>query len=106
MAFRYKAQAIGARFLSWRAGAAAGFAYRFWDWQAKRKLARDQRRRDKHKQHWQAGKIGGGAIVQLGFMTESQAIERVQSLKGENEPIAFIDFERGFIAHGTMPDPG
>jgi hypothetical protein len=90
-ALHYIALAIGARFMTWRAG---------------RALARNQRRRENHKQHWQAGKIGGGATMQIGFMTEAEAIARVESLKGENEPIAFVDFERGFIAHGTMPERG
>ena len=72
------------------------------NWQAER----EQRARDKHKQHWQAGQIGGGAMVQLGFMTQAEAIRCVQALKGDNEPIAYIDFERGFIAHGRMPERG
>ena len=72
-------------------------------WHERRRLEREQRRRDDHKQHWQCCQIGGGAIVQLGHMTESQAIRRVQILKGDNEPIAFVDFERGFIAHGRHP---
>lgn len=71
----------------------------FLNWQAER----EQRARDAHKQHWQAGRIGGGAIVQLGFMTQAEAIRRVQLLKGDDEPIAYVDFERGFIAHGAHP---
>jgi len=64
---------------------------------------REQRRRDRHKQHWQAGQVGGGAVIQLGFMTQAEAIVRLQLLKGKDEPIAYVDFERGFIAHGRHP---
>lgn len=86
--FRYWGTAIAAYFLNWRASLTLG---------------RQQRKREKHKQHWQAGQVGGGAIVQLGFMTQGQAIHRVRLLKGDNEPIAYVDFERGFIAHGRHP---
>lgn len=73
-------------------------------WRERRRLLAEQRARERHVQHWQAGAVGGGAIVQLGYMTEKQAIARVQELKGVDEPIVFVDFERGFIAHGSMPD--
>lgn len=75
----------------------------FLNWKANSAMAREQKRRDAHRQHWQAGQIGGGAMVQLGFMTEAEAIRRVQLLKGDDEPIAYVDFERGFIAHGRHP---
>ena len=58
----------------------------------------------RRKQHWQAGAIGGGAIVQLGFLTETQALAKVRTIKGENDPIAFVDTERGFIAYGKHPE--
>lgn len=61
-------------------------------------------RRAKHKQHWQAGSIGGGAVVQLGFLTEREALEKLQYIKGDDEPIAYVDFERGFIAYGKHPE--
>ncbi len=61
-------------------------------------------RRAKHKQHWQAGSIGGGAIVQLGFLTEREALKKLQYIKGDDEPIGFVDFERGFIAYGRHPE--
>ena len=86
--FRYLGTMLAALFLNWKASV---------------EMNREQRRREKHKQHWQAGQIGGGAMVQLGFMTETQAIRRVQLLKGDDEPIAYVDFERGFIAHGRHP---
>ena len=61
---------------------------------------RQMRRKAKHKQHWQAGSIGGGASYQLGYMTEAEALTRLQIIKGDDEPIAYVDFERGFIAFG------
>ena len=83
--FRYWRDTIAALFLNWQA-------------------EREQHARDKHKQHWQAGAIGGGSMTQLGYMTQAEAIRRVQSLKGDDEPISYVDFERGFIAHGRMPE--
>lgn len=94
--FRYLGGTLVAvLFRYWRDNCAALFL----NWKAER----EQRRHDAHKQHWQAGQIGGGAVMQLGFMTEAEAIRRVQSLKGDDEPIAYVDFERGFIAHGRHP---
>ncbi len=61
-------------------------------------------RRAHHKQYWQAGSIGGGATVPLGLMTEAEALAKIQFLKGDNEPIAYVDFERGFIAYGKHPE--
>lgn len=63
-------------------------------------------RRARHKQYWQAGSIGGGATVPLGLMTEAEALAKIQFLKGDNEPVAFVDFERGFIAYGKFDHPG
>lgn len=85
---RYLGEAIVTQVLTWRTALYA---------------AREQRRRDAHKQHWQAGQVGGGAMMQLGYMTQGEAIARVQLLKGKDEPIAYVDFERGFIAHGRHP---
>ncbi len=85
---RYLGEAIATKVLTWRT---AVFAWR------------EQRRRDTHKQHWQAGQVGGGAVIQLGHMTQAEAIARLQLLKGKDEPIAYVDFERGFIAHGRHP---
>lgn len=85
---RYLGEAIATKALTWRTA--------FY-------TARQQRRRDRHKQHWQTGQVGGGSIVQLGYMTEAEAIARLQLLKGKDEPIVYVDFERGFIAHGTVP---
>lgn len=85
---RYLGEAIATKALTWRTSFHA---------------RREQRRRDAHLQHWQAGQVGGGAMIQLGFMTQAQAIARIQLLKGKDEPIAFVDFERGFIAHGRHP---
>lgn len=61
-------------------------------------------RRTRHRQHWQCGGVGGGAIVQLGHMTEAQALKKLQNIKGDNEPIVYVDVERGFIAYGRMPE--
>jgi len=61
-------------------------------------------RRATHKQYWQAGGVGGGSIVQLGFLTEAQALKKMQNIKGDNEPIVYVDFERGFIAYGKMSE--
>lgn len=72
-------------------------------WRTALYARREQRRRDAHKQHWQAAQVGGGAVIQLGYMTQAEAIARVQLLKGKDEPIAYVDFERGFIAHGRHP---
>lgn len=63
-----------------------------------------ERRRARHRQHWQAGAVGGGAMVQLGHMTEIAALARLQNIKGDDEPIIYVDFERGFIAYGRMPE--
>jgi len=66
----------------------------------------NERRRTKHKQYWQAGALGGGGTISLGFMTEAGALEKLQSIKGDNEPVVFVDFDRGFIAYGKQPDSG
>jgi len=63
----------------------------------------EARRKARHKQHWQAGSIGGGSSYQLGYMTEAEALTRLQIIKGDNEPISYVDFERGFIAFGKHP---
>lgn len=73
-------------------------------WYSRFELRRLERRKAQHKQHWQAGQVGGGAIVQLGYLTEIQALAKVQMIKGENDPIAFVDIERGFIAYGKHPE--
>ncbi len=62
-----------------------------------------ERRKAKHKQHWQAAPIGGGGSIQLGYMTEQEALIRLQIIKGDDDPIAYVDFERGFIAYGRHP---
>lgn len=62
-----------------------------------------ERRKAKHKQHWQAGQVGGGSIVQLGYMTEVAALAKLQYIKADDEPIVYVDFERGFIAYGAPP---
>ena len=64
----------------------------------------ESRRKAKHKQHWQAGSIGGGSTLQLGYMTEAEALVRLRLIKGDDEPVAYVDFERGFIAFGKQPD--
>jgi len=64
----------------------------------------EARRQRKFKQHWQAGKVGGGSTLQLGYMTEVEALSRLQIIKGDDDPIVYVDFERGFIAYGK--DPG
>lgn len=89
ISFRYIGEAIALKFLTWR---------------TRRQDTREQRRREAHKQHWQAGQIAGGAVDQLGFMTQAEAVRRVNLLKGDDAPIVFIDFERGFIAFGKHPD--
>lgn len=86
---RYLGEAIATTLLTWR----TSFNDR-----------REQRRRDRHRQHWQAGQVGGGTVMQLGYMTQAEAIARVQLLKGDTEPIVYVDFERGFIAHGRHPE--
>lgn len=58
----------------------------------------------RHRQHWQAGAVGGGGMVQLGFVTKSQALDLLQSIKGDNEPVVYVDTERGFIAYGKHPE--
>ncbi len=62
-----------------------------------------ERRKAKHKQHWQAAPVGGGGAIQLGYMTEIEALARLQIIKGDDDPIAYVDFERGFIAYGRHP---
>ena len=64
----------------------------------------EARRQRKFKQHWQAAPIGGGGTIQLGYMTEVAALARLQNIKGDDDPIAYVDFERGFIAYGRHPD--
>jgi len=66
------------------------------------RLRFNQWRAERFRQHWQAGKLGGGAMLQLGYITELQAIERVMRMK--DGPIVFIDRERGFIAFGSPHD--
>lgn len=88
MHWRHLGESIATQVLTWRTAFNA---------------IREQRRRDAHKQHWQAGQLGGGAMIQLGYMTQAEAIARLQLLKGKDEPIAYVDFERGFIAHGRHP---
>jgi hypothetical protein len=39
----------------------------------------------------------------LGYMTETEALARLQVIKGKDDPIAYVDFERGFIAYGSHP---
>lgn len=73
-------------------------------WISRMQLRRLERRNARHKQHWQAGAIGGGTVVQLGFLTETQALTKLQLIKGENDPIAFVDTKRGFIAYGKHPE--
>lgn len=71
----------------------------------RRAISRANRRAarlEKIKQHWQAGSIGGGASVQLGWMTRSQAIRAVEIMR--TGPVVFIDDERGFIAFGNPPE--
>lgn len=63
----------------------------------------EARRKAKHKQHWQAAPIGGGGSIQLGYMTEAEALVRLQIIKGDDEPVSYVDFERGFIAYGRHP---
>ena len=63
----------------------------------------EARRQRKFKQHWQAGKVGGGSTLQLGYMTEVEALARLQIIKGDDDPIVYVDFERGFIAYGVHP---
>lgn len=63
-----------------------------------------KREPDAPKLYWQAAPIGGGGTVQLGLLTETQALAKVQLIKGENDPIAFVDTERGFIAYGKHPE--
>lgn len=87
--FRYIGEAIALKILTWRTS---------------RNDSREQRRREQHKQHWQAGQVAGGAVDQLGFMTQAEAVARVRLLKGDDDPIVFIDFDRGFIAFGKHPD--
>jgi hypothetical protein len=65
----------------------------------------EARRKAKHKQHWQAGNIASGGVLQLGFMTETEALARLQIIKGDDDPIVFVDFERGFIAFGKSQNP-
>ena len=36
-------------------------------------------------------------------MTEQEALIRLQIIKGDDDPIAYVDFERGFIAYGRHP---
>ncbi len=88
LVWRYLGEAIATKVLTWRTALYA---------------RREQRQQDAHQQHWQAGQVGGGAVIQLGYMTRAEAIARVQLLKGKDEPIAYVDFERGFIAHGRHP---
>ncbi len=64
----------------------------------------ETRRKAQHKQHWQAAPIGGGGTMQLGYMTEAEALTRLQIMKGDDEPIAFVDFERGFIVFGRQSE--
>jgi hypothetical protein len=63
-----------------------------------------ERRKAKHKQHWQAAPVGGGGTIQLGYMTEAEALIRLRLIKGDRDPVAYVDFERGFIAFGKHPD--
>ncbi len=63
----------------------------------------EARRQRKFKQHWQAGKVGGGSTIQLGYMTEIEALARLQIIKGDDDPIVYVDFNRGFIAYGKHP---
>ena len=87
---KYFAEQVTVRFLSWLADLAA---------------SRAQRRRDQVTKHWRAAAIGGGGTVELGYVTESQAIQKLQEIKGENEPIVYVDPDQAFIAYGRMPDP-
>lgn len=64
---------------------------------------RETRRKAKHKQHWQAAPVGGGGTIQLGYMTEAEALIRLRLIKGDRDPVAYVDFERGFIAYGRHP---
>lgn len=89
--FRYLAETFYVRLLTLRTGIS---------------LRVSAYRRARHKQYWQAGSIGGGATVPLGLMTEAEALARIQFLKGDNEPVAYVDFERGFIAYGKHPETG
>ncbi len=64
------------------------------------KLRREQAKKNKLVQYWQAGAIGG-ATMELGYVTRLDAIKMVNALK--SGPVVFIDDERGFIAFGTAP---
>lgn len=63
------------------------------------RLRFNQWKAERFRQHWQAGKLGGGAMFQLGYITELKAVEMVMRMK--DGPIVFIDRERGFIAFGV-----
>lgn len=80
-------------------------ATRYLNWLADRSATRTQRRRDELKQHWRAAAVGGGGTVELGYVTETDAIQKLQNIKSENEPIVYVDTDQAFIAYGRMPDP-
>ena len=63
------------------------------------------RREQTIRQYWQCGNIETGSVIPLGMLTEIQALEKVQYIKGDDDPIAFVDHERGFIAFGKEPKP-
>lgn len=65
----------------------------------------EARRQRKHKQHWQAGNVANGSVLQLGYMTEVEALARLQILKGDDDPIVYVDFERGVITYGKHSQP-
>lgn len=72
-------------------------------WVMQWRMKQDTKKRDSIVSYWQAGKQGGGAVVELGYMKRPEAIRRVELM--DAGPIVFIDDERSFIAFGNPPEP-